>query len=52
MKTQVNKRCVLTCGLLLGGYLQSGAVGAVPSLSEGPDLEHVGRAGLQVVHCG
>lgn len=41
-----------TCGLFLGGYLQSGAVGAVSSLSEGPDLEHIGRAGLQVIHCG
>lgn len=41
-----------TCGLLLGGDLQSGAVGAVPCLCEGPDLENVGRAGLQVVHRG
>ena len=41
-----------TCGLLLGGYLQSGAEGPITRLSEGPDLEDIGRAGLQVVHGG
>lgn len=42
----------LTCGLLFGGYLQYGAVGPVTCLCERPDLEHIGRAGLQVVHGG
>lgn len=41
-----------TCGLLLGGDLHAGSVGAVAGLGEGPDLEDVGRAGLQVVDGG
>lgn len=41
-----------TCLLFLGGYLQSGAKGTVASVCEGSDLEHIRRAGLQVVDCG
>lgn len=41
-----------TCGLLLGGDLHAGAEGAVTRLAEGPHLEDVGRAGLEVVDCG
>lgn len=41
-----------TCGLLLGGDLHTGAEGAIASLAEGPYLEHVGGAGLEVVDSG
>lgn len=42
----------LTCGLLLGGDLHAGAEGAVAGLAEGPHLEDVGGAGLEVVDGG
>lgn len=40
---------LLTCSLLLGGDLHAGAEGAVAGLAEGPHLEDVGGAGLEVV---
>lgn len=41
-----------TCLLFLSGYLHSGAKSTIPSLCEGPDLEHIGCAGFQIVYCG
>lgn len=40
-----------TTGFFFCCYLQSGSKGSIPCLCESPDLEHICRTRLQVVHC-